>query len=232
MNPLHRMTNLRAFDHLVFMFACLGLGIGAPSLRAQETWAQETSAQELHGVQQATLVQRQPIQHPSVQNQTIQHQTVQRQTLPTATPPMRVAESGFPELRPIEASDQANASTQSGKLGGTLVSTLSSLAIVLGLFAGIVWFSRRFSGNSGIHHQLPKSVFETLGSSTLDARTKVLVLRCGQKVVAVAQTSAGIQPITEWTDPNEVAHLLSELGVETPKSPARTSSELAPPVFA
>lgn len=160
-------------------------------------------------------------QHPGAQHRGAQHPLAQK------TANHGTTNAGFPDLqlaRPAPT-DQEN-STSNSMLAGPVISTVSSLAIVLGLFAGLVWISRRYGGASPSRNSLPESVLQTLGSTMLDAKTKLLVLRCGGKIVLVAQTASGMQPISEITDPSEVEQMIRACAGDDAGQPLRDSSSM------
>ena len=101
-------------------------------------------------------------------------------------------------------------SKQDESVGGSatpLITVASSLTIVLGLFAGLVWLTRRFGGSAARVGAVPGDVLQSLGSTAIDARTRVIMLRCGSRIVVAAQTTGGIQPLCEISDPQEVHEL-------------------------
>ncbi len=121
-----------------------------------------------------------------------------------ASQPQRIT-SEFPLL---ESNDQnAGAKQEPAGFATPLVTVVSSLAIVLGLFAGLVWLTRKFGGNAARVGSVPNEVLQPLGSTAIDARTRVMMLRCGSRIVVAAQTASGIQPLCEITDPREVHEL-------------------------
>lgn len=134
--------------------------------------------------------------------------TTQAKTLDTA-PPSTQLTSAFPTLR-----DQADAShsgaiepKSSRAFSGPAITVTSSLAVVLGLFAALVWMTRRF-GSRGINQgALSGEVLQNLGTTPIDPRTRVTLLRCGNRILVLAQTATGVQPLAEITDPEEVRHL-------------------------
>ncbi len=85
---------------------------------------------------------------------------------------------------------------------GTVV---SSLAIVLGLFAALVWFSKRFAPAGSA--ALPKEAVELLGRAPLAGRQTMQLIRVGNRLLLVALSAAGAETLTEITDPLEVEHL-------------------------
>ncbi|MCI0358990.1 MAG: flagellar biosynthetic protein FliO, partial [Planctomycetaceae bacterium] len=81
----------------------------------------------------------------------------------------------------------------------------SSLAIVLGLFAALVWFSKRFAPAGAA--ALPKEAVELLGRTPLDGRQTMQLIRVGNRLLLVALSASGAATLTEITDPLEVEHL-------------------------
>jgi flagellar biogenesis protein FliO len=80
-----------------------------------------------------------------------------------------------------------------------------SLAFVLGLFMLVAWVLRRTT--PGVTALLPKEVVEVLGRAPLANRQQLHLLRCGHKLLLVSATPAGVETLTEITDPLEVDRL-------------------------
>ncbi|TWU05716.1 FliO/MopB family protein [Stieleria varia] len=142
--------------------------------------------------------------------------------------PRPLAADGFPTLRPADASEAPAEIESKSILAGPLISTVSSLVVVLGLFAGLVWISRRYGGNQAMSKIAPGSVVQHLGSTQIDAATKILLLKCGGKILVVAQTQAGVQPLCEITDPAEVAKLAEQCLGTTNAEANRTQTSQRP----
>ncbi|MGB7328103.1 MAG: flagellar biosynthetic protein FliO [Rubripirellula sp.] len=87
------------------------------------------------------------------------------------------------------------------------VTVTSSLAVVLGLFAAMVWLTRKFGSRSIAPGAIPRDVFEHLGSSPIDARTRLTMVRCGGRILVLSQTATEVRPLSEITDPEEVQRL-------------------------
>ncbi len=118
----------------------------------------------------------------------------------------------FPKLRPRSLAAEQETSLNSDaaapmKASGSLITVCSSLAVVLGLFSGLVWMTRKFGSKSGGQRAIPKEVIQPLGSTAIDARTKVTMLRCGNRILVLAQTPQGVQLISEITSSDEVLQL-------------------------
>jgi flagellar biogenesis protein FliO len=119
--------------------------------------------------------------------------------------------ASFPTLDRQNEPEVAEVDSGAGdfpELAGPAVTMASSLIVVLGLFAGLVWLTRRFGTRRG-GGELPAEWIEPLGSTSIDSRTRVTLLRCGGRVIVVAQTQSGFHPLTEITDPDEVRRTLA-----------------------
>ncbi len=131
---------------------------------------------------------------------------------PTTITPTTLAEvpdSAFPALvsRAPGNLDDPSVKTSTGKLAGPAVTITSSLAVVLGLFAAMVWMTRRFGSRGMNQGALPREILESLGTTSIDPRTRVTMLRCGNRILVVALTATGVHPLAEISDPEEVRQL-------------------------
>lgn len=119
----------------------------------------------------------------------------------------------------------------SGVMTGPAVTVTSSLALVLGLFAGLIWLTRKFGTRSLSSGSIPTEVMQSLGSTALDARTRVTMLRCGNRIFVVSQSPTGVQPIGEITNPDEVRELTASCLGDSKQAFASTlaSIEKEPP---
>jgi len=147
---------------------------------------------------------------------------------PATTAP-RVLSSGFPALSP--RSTEVTADREQGDAPETAIMTptitvCSSLAIVLGLFAGFVWLTRRFGGGSKRLRGIPGEMVETLGSTSLDPRTTITLIRIGRRIIIAAQTAQGMQPLSEITHPEEVREMIAACNGHSKSSFASTLKEL------
>jgi flagellar biosynthetic protein FliO len=136
---------------------------------------------------------------------------------PQAHKPESLANSGFPTLARPNSNPQSAAkdATSTSKSFGPLVTTGFSLVVVLGLFAGLVWVTRRYGNGSMTQTGVPSDVMKSLGSTAIDARTRVTLLRCGNRIIVMAQTASGVHPLSEITDPAEVQRLTAMCNGET-----------------
>ena len=115
-------------------------------------------------------------------------------------PPLRLAPRSQNGRTSLERPAAPNASS-------ALVSVGGSLCVVLGIFVVIVWCTRRFSPPGA--GSLPKGAVESLGRAPLSARQQMQLIRIGNKLLLVALSPTGVEPLTEITDPSEVENLLA-----------------------
>lgn len=88
----------------------------------------------------------------------------------------------------------------------SLATAGAGLAVVVGLFFICMWLLRRSSGAKATG-MLPNEAFVVLGRAPLTPQSFAHLLRVGNKLVLVAITPDGIQPLTEVVDPIEVDRL-------------------------
>jgi flagellar biogenesis protein FliO len=124
----------------------------------------------------------------------------------------RATQHAFPTFSPggnlaedVRGAATSEASTR--QFAGPAITVAFSLVVVLGLFASLVCITRKF-GSRGIHQGvLPKEVLQGLGSAAVDARTRITLIRCGTRILVIAQTATGVHPLAEITNPEEVREL-------------------------
>ncbi len=109
----------------------------------------------------------------------------------------------LPRRRP-PAGSYSNPSAPSAP---NLVRVFGSLAIVVGLFFGLIWLTRRSLPKSATG--LPTEAIEVLGRMPLNNKQHVQMVRVGRKLLVLGVTSNGAETLTEVTDPQEVDHLLA-----------------------
>lgn len=115
-------------------------------------------------------------------------------------------DQGFPSLsRSGEEKQGSSRPVPSTEGLGSVVTVISSLAVVLGLFFMTAWLMRR-TGAGGLA-SLPSDVFELLGRAPLNNRQQVHLMRCGTKLLLVSVTQDGAETLTEIDDPDEVTRL-------------------------
>jgi flagellar protein FliO/FliZ len=113
-------------------------------------------------------------------------------------------------LRPLESRTEArdrSAALPTRSSTAPLVTVVSSLAIVLGLFAALVWVSRRASKNSSSNRELSEDALRILGKKSLGASGSIAMLRCGRSILIIGIHSSGMQRLGEIEDEDEVRRL-------------------------
>lgn len=88
-----------------------------------------------------------------------------------------------------------------------LITVGSSLAIVLGLFAALVWVSRKASKNGSTNREVPDEAMKVLGKRTINAGNSIALVRCGRSVLIVGINASGMQRLGEVTSDEDVRHL-------------------------
>jgi flagellar biogenesis protein FliO len=110
----------------------------------------------------------------------------------------------LPARKGSGAGQPAGQSTRrSGPQG--LSTVVGSLGLVLGLFLLVAWMMRRTIPAANV--VLPGEVLEVLGRAPLAGRQQVHLVRLGSKLVLVSATPAGMEALSEVTDPEEVQRL-------------------------
>ncbi len=107
----------------------------------------------------------------------------------------------------------------------SLSTVVGALAMVLGLFLGFVWVSRK-SGRLG-RGRLPSDVVQTLGRFPLGHRQELHVVRFGSKVLALAVSATKIEPLGELSHPEEVARITRACLSGEPAAPENIQDMLA-----
>ncbi|MDC0326251.1 flagellar biosynthetic protein FliO [bacterium] len=117
----------------------------------------------------------------------------------------------FPTLTPTAGSDDGSNLEQkpTSEASSPLITVSSSLAVVLGLFAALIWATRKFGARGGGNGNIPKEIFQNLGSTSIDPRTQVSLLRCGERILIIARTNNGVHSLGEITNKEEVNHLVA-----------------------
>lgn len=110
-------------------------------------------------------------------------------------------------LRPISDVDSADGPRRSAAM--PLVTIGSSLAVVLGLFAALVWVSKKSGVAAHRGGTVPDQALQLLGQKSLGTAGSIALVRCGRRVLVVGLSSSGMQSLAEITDAEEVRHLES-----------------------
>lgn len=105
------------------------------------------------------------------------------------------------------AGDETSEETQKQRTSSfsSVLTMFSSLLVVIALFFGLMFMLKK--ANGGNMHELPRDVFQVMGTSRIAGRHSLFLLRLGHKLVLVHAGSGEVQTITEVTDPVEVDRL-------------------------
>lgn len=109
-------------------------------------------------------------------------------------------------LQPKSKSDDASSSKSNGGTAKMLVSIISSLVLVIGLFLGVALLYRK-SISTTLGKGLPKNVVQVLGKTTIAPRQQLVLVRFGSKLVLVSMLQGEARTLSEITDPLEVDQL-------------------------
>jgi flagellar protein FliO/FliZ len=114
---------------------------------------------------------------------------------------------GLPLQRPQSGDHSESPATPSRTSAVPLVTIGSSLALVLGLFAALVWVSKKTGAGSGHGGVVPDEALKLLGQKSLGAAGSIALVRCGRSVLVVGISAAGMHSLAEITDEEEVRNL-------------------------
>ncbi len=140
-----------------------------------------------------------------------------------ATPKPRVApieSTPLGQAAPRAASPNGEDASTPGDGGGSwgpsgILSTLTALGVVVGLIFLVRWLVAKASGTP---IATTSSAVEVLSRSSVAPRSHVLLLRVGQRVLVVGESSGGLRTLGEVTDEAEVATLLQAVESAKPQS--------------
>lgn len=98
----------------------------------------------------------------------------------------------------------------------SLITMGGSLCVVLTLFFGLAWLTRR--GLPKGHGKLPGEVIEVLGKTPLAKGQELQLIRVGARLVLICVTSSGSETLTEIVDRTEVDRLSTICRTNSPSS--------------
>ena len=124
---------------------------------------------------------------------------------------------------------EATTSAASGfSADGTLVTTCSSLAIVLGLFAVLVYAWRRGTAGRSGAGVLPTEAVRPVGSTMLDTKNRLTLLKVGRRAVLVCSGVNGgpVSSICQIDDLDEANELLAMCDPKTRQTFQQTMRQI------
>ncbi len=118
-----------------------------------------------------------------------------------------------------------------GASGGNLIAPLvtigSSLAIVLGLFAALVWVTRKSQRGGTASGTIPDETLRVLGQKSLGNLGTVSLVRCGRSILVLSSSANGVQSLASITDEAEVRELEAACRGESQASFQQVLGEVA-----
>lgn len=124
-----------------------------------------------------------------------------------------------PSSPPRDAAGQASSVAEDGARGDStplsgqrsaalpLVTIGSSLAVVLGLFAALVWVTKKAGPTAARGGSIPDEALRVLGQKSLGPAGSIALVRCGQSLLVLGISATGMQRLAEITDPDQVRNL-------------------------
>jgi flagellar biogenesis protein FliO len=100
---------------------------------------------------------------------------------------------------------------------GWMLQTLAALGVVIGLIFLGRWAYLKMSGQQTAQVAGSKAV-EVLARTAVAPKNHVLLLRVGQRILIVGDSSQGLQTLAQVDDPEEVADLLTAVSSQQPHS--------------
>ena len=139
----------------------------------------------------------------------VRNEAMIRAATTTATGDAAVAEptTTYTPLRRDDDRRVNSATRPNGSRGRSqaTATVAGSLVVVLAAFFLLVWLSRKAAPQG--QGPLPGEVVQSLGRVPLTARQQMQLIRVGNKLVLLAVTTQGAEPLTEITDADEVNRL-------------------------
>ncbi|MEM1110060.1 MAG: flagellar biosynthetic protein FliO [Planctomycetota bacterium] len=107
--------------------------------------------------------------------------------------------------------------------GGWALSTLAALGVVIGLIFAARWAYTKLGGAVVAR---PSPVVEVLSRTPVAPKNHVLLLRVGQRVLVVGDSSSGLNTLADVDDPEEVASLLQSVSAHGERSASKSFNAL------
>ena len=99
-------------------------------------------------------------------------------------------------------------------LNESMVKMGGALAIVLSLFLGLAWVTKRRRPRG---HQLINQTLEVIGQTSLSKNHTLHIIKLGQRLLLVSAGESDVTCLSELTDPVEIEQLLSSATTTMPK---------------
>ena len=201
---------------VMFLFACCWLlGSGAS---AQYNFVPNNSTQNAPAAEQESGVQQAAFSNTSVGQSLSPSNSVNVDPF-VAPASAKALSSGSLALKPRSdgAGEKSEGVTKPKSTSFSSVITMfTSLLVVLSLFFGLMLLLNKANGAQG--NELPREVFQVLGTSRIAGRHPLFLLRLGNKLVLVHAGNGEVQTITEVNDAAEVDRLCGSCEENQPNS--------------
>ena len=128
----------------------------------------------------------------------------QTRSLPQQRMPSEVKTAANP-ITPLDRQKQANSTSgeqASPRRVPSIWGTFGALALVIGMILIAAKVMKKHNPLSA--KTLPREVLEVLGKRPLDARQTIHFVRCGNRVLILGSSPAGLETLSEVLDPVEV----------------------------
>lgn len=203
-NNESRMT-LRSYSPALLFVAMLAISASAQDREAELVRAGDVAAPvEVEAATVTALTSSEPLRTlstPSTNSPSVAENPLAR----------RLAAKGAGDKKAAaNSSAKANSPTQS------LIHVGGSLAIVLSLFCGLAYLTKR--GMPRNLAKLPGEVIEVLGKAPLSKGQEMQIVRVGGKLLVLCVTANGSETLTEITNADEVDRLCAICRREKPGS--------------
>lgn len=142
-----------------------------------------------------------------------------------AEPQQLAAETAVIEDQPLGRSLDAASDEEviQAPTGGWALSTLAALGVVIGLIFAARWAYTKMGGTV-VARSSP--VVEVLARTPVAPKNHVLLLRIGQRVLVVGDSSSGLRTLADLDDPEEVASLLQSVTADGERSVTKSFNAL------
>lgn len=100
---------------------------------------------------------------------------------------------------------------------GMVLNTVTALGVIIGLILAGRWMYAKAGGRVAAHVGSGGPI-EVMSRTAIAPKQNVLLLRVGQRVLVVSESSAGLRTLSEIDDPDTVADLLTHVQTSTPNS--------------
>ena len=170
------------------------------------------------------LAEEQPVA-PTVETQ-LSDSKIIPQSSTTVEPLKSLAIDSKPILQPSDLDNQSQVSPKStnSEDQSYLLNTITALGIVIAIIFLLKKIISKMSGT--VSTKTNNSLVELLSRTSVAPRNHVLVLRVGQRVLIVSDSSQGLRTLSEITNPEEIAHILANVSAGKPNSVSRSFNQL------